>query len=198
MTEPISWTVVDDAIQAWIVSSLSIATGRVIWAKQNLPQPAYPYVVLDHDGFTPDGTLDETRTTYDSQADPGEEIELLTTGPREFTLTVTAHVDVGEGAYDSDAQATALLSLAQSSLGQRSVLDALGAAGLAIIERLPVQDTSVVVNGEWNSQASMDVRLRATSNMTEQTGYIDKVLLSSTIDGAQSSLNLDDFLIDAS
>lgn len=198
MTEPVNWTTIDDALHAWIVSALSITAARVIWANQNLPQPAYPYVTLQHPGLVEVGTLDETISSTDLTADPGEEIELLTTGPREFTLTVTAHVDVGTDAYNSDAQATALLSLAQSSLGQRSVLDALSVAGIAIIERLPVLDTSVVVNGEWNSQATMDVRMRVTSEMTEQIGYIDKVKLTSTFENAQASLDLDDFLIDAS
>ena len=47
-------------------------------------------------------------------------------------------------------------------------------------------------------QASMEVRIRVTSSMTERVGYFDKVEISSTIDGAQASLNLDDFLIDGS
>jgi hypothetical protein len=198
MTEPINWTVVDDALHAWIVSELSITAARVIWANQNLPQPAYPYVALLRSGTAEVGTLDETVTSTDLTQPAGEEIELLTTGPREFTLKVTAHVDVGTGAYNSDSQATALLTLAQSSLGKRSVLDALSVAGIAIIERLPVLDTSVVVNGEWNSQAAFDVRMRVTSEMTEQIGYINKTRLSSTFENAAASLDLDDFLIDAS
>ena len=198
MTEPVSWTAINNALHAWIVSALSIAAARVIWAKQNLPQPAYPYIVLGHDGLATEGTLDEKIATTDLEQPAGEEIELLTTGPREFTLRVTAHVDQGTGAYDSDAQATALLTRAQSSLGQRSVLDGLSAGGVAMIERLPVLDTSVVVNGEWSSQAALDVRFRVASQMTERIGYIDKVQLSSTIDDADASLNLDDFLIDAS
>jgi hypothetical protein len=200
MTEPIT---VDNAIHDWIVAALpTVAAAQAIWADQNTPQPTYPYVTLKRPGFAGAETFDETRTTYDGTADAGEEIELeeielLTTGPREFTLTVTAHVDDTAGAYDdANASATALLSAAQSSLGKRSVLDALSVAGIAIIERLPVLDTSAVVNGEWNSQAAMEIRMRVTSNVTEQTGYIAKLLLSSTLANAHASLDLDDYLID--
>jgi hypothetical protein len=199
MTEPIDWAVVDTAIQAWIVAALPISAAQAIWSDQNTPQPSYPYVTLKRSGFSESGLLDETRETTDLTQDAGEEIELLTTGPREITLAVTAHTDPAQGSYDNpNANATALLSLAQSSLGQRSVLDAFDTAGIAIVERLPVEDTSVVVNGEWLSQAAMDVRLRVVSNMTEDTGYIDKVKITSTFGNAKASLDLDDYLIDGS
>lgn len=200
MTEPVDWAVIDDALFDWIIGALGLENDQCLWAKQNAPQPRYPYVTLDHPGFADEpGTLDETRTSTDLGQPAGEEIELLTTGPREFTLTVTAHVDDRTGgAHDANANAEALLSKAHSSLGKQSVLDALAAAGIALIERMAVLDTSVVVNGEWVSQASMDVRLRVTSNVTERTGYIDKVAVSSTFSGAQASLNLADYLIDAS
>ncbi len=200
MTEPVNWTTVDNAIHDWIVAALpTVAIAQANWAQQNIAQPAYPYVTLKRPVFAGAEAQDEIRTTYDKDAEAGEEIELLTTGPREFTLSVTAHVDDEAGAYDdANADAMALLTLAQSSLGKRSVLDDLAAAGIAIIERLPVLDTSVVVNGIWISQAAMDVRMRVTSNVTEQIGYFDKVKLSSTLENAQASLDLDDFLIDAS
>ncbi len=199
MTEPVNWTTIGDALSAWIVAALPIVAAQAIWANQNIAQPAYPYVVLMRSGLAGAEAQDEIRTTYDEEAEAGEEIELLTTGPREFILSITAHVDDANGAFDdADANATALLSLAQSSLGKRSVLDDLAAAGVAIIERLPVLDTSVVVNGIWISQAAMDVRMRVTSNVTEQIGYIDKVKLTSTFENAKASLDLDDFLIDAS
>ncbi len=194
--EPINWETVDNALYDWITGAL-VGVGS-IWANQNVPQPGYPYTTLLRSGTVETGTLDETRETTDLAQAAGEEIELETTGPREVTLTVTAHVGACAGGYKSNDSATALLSKAQSSLGQRSVLDALDAAGVAIIERLPVLDTSVAVNGEWVSQAAMEVRLRVTSSMTERVGYIDKVELSSTIGGAKTSLDLDDFLIDGS
>jgi hypothetical protein len=199
MTKPIDWAVMEDALHAWIVGALSITAAQAIWANQHVDQPAYPFVTLAHSGFAEEGTSDETRTSYDGAAAAGEEIELLTTGPREVILSVTAHVDAASGAYKTaNAKATALLSAAQSSLGQLSVIDALRTAGVAIVERLPVIDTSVEINGEWVSQASMDVRLRVVSEMTEQTGYIDKVLISSTLANAHASLDLDDYLIDGS
>lgn len=197
--EPINWETIDDALFDWIVGALGFTEEHCDWANQKKPQPPYPYVILLRSGTTEEGTLDETRTSTDPTKPAGQEIELLTTGPREITLALTAHVEpcdtVGLPANDT---ATALLTKAQSSLGKRSVLDALDAAGVAIIERLPVLDTSVVVNGVWISQAAMDLRLRVTSAMTERTGYIDKLEISSTFGGAKDSLDLDDYLIDAS
>jgi hypothetical protein len=196
MPEPHDWKTIDDALYDWIVGELGV---DVIWANQNVPQPAYPYVTLMRSGTEEVSSLDETRETTDLTAAAGEEIELETTGPREITLTVTAHAEPCETeGLAAGKSGVDLLSKAQSSLGKLSVLDALGVAGVALIERLPVLDTSVVVNARWISQASMEVRLRVTASMTEQTGYIDKVELSSTITGAKASLNLDDFLIDGS
>lgn len=200
MTEPIDWTAIDNALFDWVVGALGLSAAQCIWANQDIPQPVtYPYVTLLRTAVAEEGTGDELRTSTDLGQAAGEEIELLTTGPKSMTLTVTCHNDRSDDAFTDPARnATALLTVAHASLGKLSVLEALGAAGIAVIERLPVADTSVAAGGEWLSQASMDVRLRVTSTMTERTGYIDKVRVSSTITGAIDSLNLDDYLIDAS
>jgi hypothetical protein len=195
--EPLDWQTVDRALKDWLEGAIPTLRG-VIWAKQGAPQPGYPYGVLDRSGTIEEGTLDETRTSTDLNKPLQQEIELLTTGPREFVLSIAVLTGVCQGGFASNAKAVDLLTSAQSSLGKRSVLDALAVAGIAIIERLQVLDTSAVINGQWVSQASMDVRLRVTSCMTERTGYIDKVKVSSTFGNASPSINLDDFLIDAS
>jgi len=175
--QPVDWKTIDDGIYDWIVGLLDLA---VIWENQNVPQPDYPYVSLLRTAFIELGGVPEKRWSYDVGQPAGQGLELEATSMVEFTLSAQAHVDADAGANDPSCNAVALLGKLRASLGlltvQRNFQDTLG---LAIVQPMPVQDISLVVNDEWISRAVFDVRLRTRSVMTERTGYIDKVELKS-------------------
>lgn len=175
--QPVDWKTIDEGLYDWIVDTLDVS---VIWENQNVPQPDYPYVSLLRSAFVELGGVPEKRTATDLAQPAGQEIEIEATTMVEFTLSVQAHVDADAGANDPACNAVALLGKLRASMGllsvQRNFQDNLG---LAIVERIAVQDISVVVNDEWISRALYDVRLRTRSSITERTGYIDKVELKS-------------------
>ncbi len=185
--QPIDMATFEDAIYDWLVTVLELVEpGRVIIEDQNVPQPAYPYVSWKVIADEKEGGKDETRVSYDASRD-GEEIELLTTGPVRLTVTLSFHVDEKNGANNPGANAYWMAARARSSLGMQRVIDNFNRAAsssqrarnIAIVRELGVQNTSVVVNGEWLSRATLDVHFRVATEMTERLGYIETVEMSS-------------------
>ena len=189
--QPIDWVTIDKALFDWVNDLLTFG-GRVIWEDQNLPQPNYPYATLKRASMIRVGGVPEVRTTTDLGQPLGEEIEVLATAPEEFTLTVQTYVDLAAGANNSNTDAFKFASKVRASLGLPSIDAALGVAGISVVEDLPVLDTTVVVNAEWESRATFDVRMRTASQMSESTGYIDKAEIASP------DLGIDPFIVDAS
>ncbi len=179
--QPIDWLSIECALHTWVTTTLGFDDERVIWEEQNITQPLFPYISMKKSALIEGGGgMDELRTSTDLSRDLGEEIELLSTSPREFTLSLQAHVDEEQGANNPNSNSVKFLSKLQSSVDQVSVHSIFQEAGLAVIERLAVQDISIVLNGQYINRANFDMRLRTTSIMTEHTGFVDKVQLVST------------------
>lgn len=175
--QPICWNTIECAIYDWVTGKVG---WEAIWEDQNLPAPDYPYLSLKRSAVRREGGKPEIRTSTDLGRPLGEEIELLATSPVQFTLTVQAFMDEASGANDPNVNSVQTATKLQASLGQLSVQSQLFQAGLSIIEELPVQDISEVVNGEFLNRAAFDVRFRTASVMTERTGFIEKVEVEST------------------
>lgn len=176
----IDWQTIDCAILEWAQYKLDDLTeDRFQWSDQNLAQPAYPYLTFKRDSVVKTSAKDEVRTSTDLTQPQGEEIALETIGVREFTLTVQAFVDDDNGATDPNCDATALLTTLQLALSQLKIQEIFCLAGLAVVEELPIINLSREINGEFKSQAAMDVRFRTSFTCIERTGYIDTVEVSS-------------------
>lgn len=182
----VDWKAIECAVIDWANGKLERRYPGVFtpednlqWADQNLPEPNYPFVTFKRDSVLTFGLYDETRTSFDEDAPEGEEIELETTGPREFTLTITASVDEETGSNDPNCDAMAIVTMLQSSLSQESTQAIFCLAGLVVVEELAVVDLSEEANGERISRAVMDILLRATSSCTEQTTYIETARIQS-------------------
>ena len=197
--QPVEWEPIDDACYDWLNDVLGMAD-NIIWEQRNTPQPGYPYLSLLRNPETDEGGLDERRdrTIADdgsimeqgSPKTPVENEELIYQ-PIRWTLTVTAHVSFKEGSTDPACDAMALLGKAKRSLGLTATVDRLRVVGISIIEPIGPTNTSVVVNGEWVSKATLDVAFRTASVITGRHEFIDKVELKS------DALNVD-VTVDAS
>jgi len=172
--QPVDWSVVEGAVYDWITAELPEGTGFV-WENQNAPQPPYPYVSALVSSIVPEGGRKERRTQYDATKPAGEELDLVTFGTFTFTLTLSAHVDADAGAYDPLCNAQAIATRLQWSLSKQSVCDTLSAANVAIVGELAQTDTSLVINEEWISRATLDVSLRGVAVVSESTTYIEQV-----------------------
>lgn len=187
--QPTDWDTIDDALYDWLNVALAM-DNRIIWEQLNEPQPAYPYLSLLRSTGIDEGGADEERTeTVDANDEPIPAGDTVTVAVRNrtinyqpvtFTFTIQAHVDLDEGARSASTNAVALLSKAKRSLGKQTVIDVLQVARLAVVEKLNVLDTSVKVNGEWISRASLDVIFRTSSATSEFVDFIEQVQLVST------------------
>lgn len=192
--QPIDWSTIEDAIYDWLaggVEGFDAIVPDAIWEDQNVAQPDYPYATLKVTAHRKEGGRDEVRTTTLTGQPAGQEIEILVTGPVQMTVAVTFNADAAAGGAASATRARSLAAKAQASLGLPAVVDHFRGAGLSIVAEEGVTDTSLVINGEWLARATLDVRLRTATQMTQRAGYMDKVQLESddlgvdtTVDGS--------------
>jgi hypothetical protein len=180
--QPIDWLPIEDVIYGWLtgaVPELGTIVEHAVWEDQNVPQPPYPYASMKITAYAKEGGLDENRVSELIGAPAGKEIEFLSLNTIAMTLSLSFHVDRSAGANIPGSRGMSLAAKAQASLGMQVVQDYLRTAGIAIIQELGINDTSLVINGEWLSRATMDVRMRVTTNMTWETGYIAHVQVES-------------------
>ena len=184
---PVDWGEIDTAIVLWLNDLLALSN-RIIWENQKVAQPDYPYVTLLRSSETDEGSVDETRNrSLDVNGDvvpPGSATVVVTNQeiaymPITWTTTIQAYSNPLGGGNDPDCNPMKLLSKVKRSLGLTSIVTQLFTAGISIVDRLPVLDTSIVVNGEWINRATLDVIMRTTSVMAEEVGFFDKTQLVS-------------------
>ena len=122
--------------------------------------------------------------------DEGNEIEVRATGSRVVTLNVQTferNTRTDNPGNDPTRNAFNMMARLQASLGLPSVQAQLYAADIALIEELPVTDLSAKVEDTMLSRASMDVRFRTLSSLSEYTGYISELSGVATYGGAPDS-----------
>lgn len=178
--EPLSWGAVEEALKVWLVDTLGLVDDFQI-EEQDLQQPPFPYASAKLVAIAKEGGIDEKRADFDDAREAGSEMRLLSTGPVILTYSVSFHnlVEDQAQALSADETGMARALRAQASLGMLSVLQHFGEYNLAIVKELGVKDTSIVENSNWRSRGTLDIQLRATTQMTEYAGYIDKVELAS-------------------
>lgn len=197
--QPIDWEIVESALYDWLNQSLEL-DDHIIFSDQNVPQPEYPYATLKRISEIEEGGDSEVRyRTLDIDGnevvDPADAYKNQAIFYESILLTfsVQFYVDARSGANDPISNAMALASKAKRALSLNSIQEILTAGGLSVVNEGTINDTSVVVNGEWVSRASMDVVFRTASVMTEEVDIIEKVNVKSnalgvdlTIDGSGS------------
>lgn len=120
--------------------------------------------------------------------DAGNEVEIRITGSTAFTLNVQTferNTLTDNPANDPSRNAYDMLTRLRASLGLPSVQTALRAQDIAVIEEGGITDLSEAEDDAFISRASMDVRMRTLSVLTEYTGYIATVSGATTFSGAR-------------
>lgn len=119
--------------------------------------------------------------------DTGNEVAMRTSRMVEFVLNVQGfhrNTDSDYPATDPGRNAYNMLSTLRASLGLPSVQATLSAADIAIVAEQDIQDLSEVTEDGMISRATLDVRFRTLSVLTEYTGYIATVSGEATYDDA--------------
>jgi hypothetical protein len=159
---------IENALHAWVSTVLGVET---IWAGQNAPAPNLTYATIRLTG--PFGQGAEIASSTNLANPAGQEIEQAVSEQQEWSLSVQGY----------GANARALLAGATLKLQLPSAIEALRAAGVAVVDVGDTQDVSALVGSQFETRALMDVRIRTVDSATERTGYIDRVGISSPFTG---------------
>ena len=178
----IDWQIIERALVTWVAGQADLPRTSVLFMDQKKTQPQYPYATLKRiAGPILDNGLTDNKVSEKQTIDGREMLHVTVSGARQFTVSVQTYT---ERHADPNLDAVAILTTLQSSLELDAVLEQLAAdADLTVIEAGNVSDTSYVVGGEWTSRASMDVRFRVASVLTEDVDFVDSVDMESEDQG---------------
>ena len=135
-----------------------------------------------------------------SNNDTGNEVAIRTSGSTVFTLNVQGfarNTVTDYQATDPARNAYAQLTTLRASLGLPSVQATLRAAGIALIQELPISDLSEEVEDTLISRATLDVRMRTLHSLTEYVGFIQQVSGDSVFEGSKDSPISDSIAVDS-
>jgi hypothetical protein len=163
------WSTIEDGIHAWVTSGSGLAASKVIWAQQDAPRPAAPYIAIRVQSVR---AMGQDWIDIEDAADPqpGAEINHVARGMRELTVTLQAFGTAGIGS----SSPTALLSRVVSAMRLPTSADALRAAGFSVGTVDPILSLDAVRGfSVFEPRAILTLRGFAVSEMTESGTYIE-------------------------
>lgn len=173
----ITWTVVQKALQNWVVAATGLPAASVRWGDQADGRPAYPYISLEisaiehgnmHRAQTYDISDDALINTYGSQS-------LIT-----LTITAFATSEV------PSLSARQYLDDCQAYLWEEGQLDLFTTANIASVRTLNTVNIGYTAEARRISRWAMDVQFYVPAGLTKTTpDYIDTVSLTGTINEAE-------------
>jgi hypothetical protein len=162
------WRAIQDAIQAAMAAAAALPPEKVLWAFQNVNQPANPYLKLSIPGLLTKGQ-DWLSQAYDATRPAGQEIELQPMGTREVAIELQAFTD--EVADESSAHF--YLDGISTALIRPSIRDLLTAVGVSIFDPQGVQYAPAVVAANFRGRATATLRSYIPAQAaSEYVGYI--------------------------
>lgn len=169
-----TWETVRRAIHKWAYTSSGLAANKVIWAKQDRPRPAYPYVAMLVTSDKEHGQPTK-RETYV----PEDDVVVVTlTQQYDFVVRFSAYATT-ETATEG---ANVYLRKMRIGLGLPEQKDAFSAADTAFVRVLSFLDVSEVGSGQYLSRWDMDVTFSAMVETTTTQQFIETVETTATLD----------------
>lgn len=163
----IDYASVEPALHAWVSGRTGLTT---IWARQNGPRPATPFVTLD---LRVGGTSRDWADVKDNPTpSAGAEILHVSKGVRKGVLTVQIFGDDATGS----AKPEALLDSLKASLPLPSVYGTLSVAKIGVYGFGQVLDlSSIIQSSDIESRASMEINMNLVSEISESGTYFSTV-----------------------
>ncbi len=156
----IAWGTVLNAIHDVFKTKTAVTTA---WGRQpKMPEPIGPACMLRRLGRARRAHPDHVVKNYDSGTDT---MKVFVTGQREFTIRAEVYSD--SIAHATHAQS--ILENAVEAFEHPSVIRALKAANVAVIDIGEIIDLSEIAGANWRSRAAVDVLFRTTSNREDTT-----------------------------
>lgn len=136
--------------------------GIIIYANQNAPRPALPYMTMYLNNYRTRGR-DQGLAVVDGKR------QML--GHREFVVSLQSF---GKGAFDSLARLGQLLEA-------DTALEALNSTGIVVYEHSSVNDVSIFLEAGSEERASLELSCRAAVTYIDDVGTIETVSGEATI-----------------
>lgn len=168
----IAWQQIEDAIHAWVVNGSGLAADRVVWAGQNQPERAVPFITIRVSSIRRRGN-DWTNVEDAASPAPGAELQKVIRGPRIIGLTIQCFAASPIGA----AGALAILENVAIAVQRPVVSEVLDAARVGIGNISDVEALDGVIGSTlFEPRAIMTVSLHTVSELDAGTlTYIETV-----------------------
>ncbi len=193
LTDPIPWEAVEDALVAWVSAVLDINL-QLLW--ENGPQESRPFATIGISGPFHLSIVDERRfeEKLDSGGNPTDTYQNKVVGQREIVVSVQIEVDKADG-RNASRHARAMATRLQSSLELDVISEPLEAVGLAMREKMPVQDISLTIANVQVSRSLTEYRFGIASVVAEDKEIVERVTGTGTVaggaDGSSKTVGID-------
>lgn len=185
----IDWAGIELAIFNWVVGAVpaGITESQIVWADQNIDQPAYPFITLRKENFQIiEGPCSDDPRVFDENL---QTLFIEVRSQLEFDIQVRGHVD--ESCPPGNlSNAFFFLTDLMCGLDLPSARSALSEAGLAVVEQSPVLDISAALNNKWISRASTEIRVRVCTTKREAVDYFESVAIDGKCNDALKSFTI--------
>lgn len=143
-------------IQGYFYTLFTTVTGvQVIWAEQNAPRPANPYISLK--------LLNSNAIGYDYITEPDDDGMAVIYGNREFTLEINYFGNDGLGAMEQ----------IRTAFFNPVIREELNQIGLVFVERLTFLDTTQLLDTRYERRYTMELRFRYSNQGVGEPDKID-------------------------
>jgi hypothetical protein len=167
----VSWSDVEDAVQAAVVAASRLPDGQVVWSYQNVNEPQIPHAIINFEGPIVVG-IDRLQTSTDLTRAAGQEIKVEVKGVREVVLGLEFFTPQTIG----DSAARQLGSITCTRLRLPSIRPGLQQAGLGLFDPGPVNWIPDIPSAGFRGRARADIRCYVpVTDCLEYVGYIARV-----------------------
>lgn len=166
-------------LYTWAVANIPAMT-PVLYYNQDAPRPSKPYITLFLRDFIQIGW------DYVPKPDALGDAEII--GNREFTLQIESY----------GTNSMQVLENLRSALQNPNVLDTLRANNIVFVNQFPINDTTILLDTQYEERATMDVLFRIANTIEPNIGLIEIVEVEEILSNGESIVYDETLIIDAS
>lgn len=149
-----------------IAKLLCLPNNKCIWARQNAPTPKESHATLR--------ILSSKKESYpDIKVDSKEKGVYHNRIPKAYVIEIQYFGAKSDNAFE-------ILNDMVDKLDASTIIQECRAYGFAFFDAENVIDTTALIDDtKWQSRAAVDLHVRVTSDVVENTGYVDGVNITS-------------------
>lgn len=172
-----NWDVIENAIQAQLVTGSGLSADRVIWMHQSADRPDSDFLAVEHldSSFTAPATpeirqADTPDAVIEDPGVPGIGGELTLSAVDNLDFTIRLHYFAK--ASTGPLTARARLAAVRGYLGSENATAELDTDAIALVECGSVKALPAVLETKYESRAMLDVQFRTVDGFQELATFI--------------------------